>query len=159
MCISISDERVLLERSVPVGSAGMSACGWNSHRSGSTAALRFWSSSRSARPHATSCEHWSARCWWDGRHLRLWSTGTSLWMTSCGCEWETALLMLKEEINSAGGSVATRETYQNSPSSSTVMPRLPRSVSPTFDHSSELMTSKQGKRRLLTHFSGSARYK
>lgn len=36
-------------------------------------------------------------------------------------------------------------TYQNSPSSSTVMPRFFLSVSPTFDHSSELTNNKQSK--------------
>lgn len=34
-------------------------------------------------------------------------------------------------------------THQNSPSSSTVMPRFPLSVSPTLDHSSELMVNRE----------------
>lgn len=42
-------------------------------------------------------------------------------------------------------------THQNSPSSSTVMPRLPLSVSPTLDHSSELTAnSEQNKSRCYT---------
>ncbi len=49
------------------------------------------------------------------------------------------------------GNVGIRETFahQNSPSSATVMPRLPLSVSPTFDHSSELTRNKQSKWRFL----------
>lgn len=37
-----------------------------------------------------------------------------------------------------------KERYQNSPSSSTVMPRLPLSASPIFAHSSELASKEDG---------------
>lgn len=54
---------------------------------------------------------------------------------------------VEEEMNATDG---TRRTHQNSPSSSTVMPRFPRSMSPTLDHSSEL-TNEQMKINVLKH--------
>lgn len=142
--------------SIPVGSAGMWACGWHSHRSGLKAALRFWSSSHSARPHATAYGHWRLMYWWDDKHLRLWRTCTSLWRTSCGCGQKMHYYTLEEEINSTGGLVWLEEllviTHQNSPSSSTVMPRLPLSVSPIFDHSTELTYSKKSNLRWLANY-------
>lgn len=76
---------------VPAGSAGRSAGGSNTRRSGSAGGPRSWSSCQSARPHARSCERSSRMCWWGGRRPLLWRTCTSLWTTSCGGEDETSL--------------------------------------------------------------------
>lgn len=74
---------------VPGDSAGTSAGGLHSRRSGSAGAPRFWSSCQSARPRARSCECWSWMCSWGDRRLLLWRTCTSLWTTSCRSENKT----------------------------------------------------------------------
>lgn len=74
---------------VPGDSAGTSAGGLHSRRSGSAGAPRFWSSCQSAPPRARSCERWSWMCSWGDRRLLLWRTCTSLWTTSCRSENKT----------------------------------------------------------------------
>lgn len=123
---------------VPGDSAGTSAGGLHSRRSGSTGAPRFWSSCQSARPRARSCERWSWMCWWGDRRPLLWRTCTNLWTTSCRPENKTIFFYTLKSWNLLSG--VRRGAHQNSPSSATVMPRLSLSVSPTFDHSSELTT-------------------
>lgn len=140
---------------VPGDSAGTSAGGLHSHHSGSTGAPRSWSSCQSARPRARSCGRWSRTCWWGDRRPLPWRTCTSLWTTSCRSENTTMIFIKRPEILKRG---VTRGAHQNSPSSATVMPRLPRSVLPTFDHSSELTTKTSRKAILKSivhkHFRG-----